>query len=603
MTLGKNAKRIVPIALSVGIVIILAIVVGAAAAIVSPPPAPAAAATDTMTAKVDKLFAAWDTTTTPGAALALVKDGKIVYERGYGMAKLEDGIINTPDKVFDIGSVSKQFTAACAAMLVREGKVRVEDDIRKYLPDIPAYEKPITVGHLLHHTSGLRDYNALLELAGFRADADSPTVAEALEIIRRQKKLNYAPGDEYSYTNTGFFLLSQIVERVSGKSLNAFAQERIFKPLGMTKTLYQDDHTQIIKDRATGYAEGEGGSGAYKISLSNWDETGDGNVYTTVRDLARWDEAFYSGALGRDLTDILQTTGTLNSGEKIDYAWGLVVREYKGLKVVEHGGAWVGFRAALVRFPEQRFSVIILANLDSIDPSGLAFKIADIYLAGLLKEPDKAEAKKEEPAGAANPAGAPKDQGGAPAQAGIVLPRAELEALAGNWQDARFGDWLTLLVKEGQLKAALGGREFTLAPVAPGKFAVPERPDVTVTFKPANKADPATAEITIGSTVEYRFAKVPPLKVLSPAELAACAGTYVSEELLDARYTLSVKKGQLTVEMRTLPPTPLKAMTPDKFAVPDIGCNIEFKRGKDGKIDGFTLSAGRASGIAFRKKS
>jgi CubicO group peptidase (beta-lactamase class C family) len=595
MNLGKTAKRIVPIALSVGIVIVLAIVVGAAAVPASPPPAPAAAATDTMTDKVDKLFAAWDTTTTPGAALAIVKDGKIVYERGYGMAKLEDGIINTPDKVFDIGSVSKQFTAACVAMLVREGKVRVEDDIRKYLPEMPAYEKPITVGHLLHHTSGLRDYNALLELAGFRADADSPTVAEALEIIRRQKKLNYAPGDEYSYTNTGFFLLSQIVERVSGKSLNAFAQERIFKPLGMTKTLYQDDHTQIIKDRATGYAEGEGGSGAYKISLSNWDETGDGNVYTTVRDLAKWDEAFYSGALGKDLMDMLQTTGTLNSGEKIDYAWGLVVREYKGLKVVEHGGAWVGFRAALVRFPEQRFSVIILANLDSIDPSGLAFKVADIYLAGLLKEPGKAEAKKEEPAGA------PKDQGGAPAQAGIVLPRAELEALAGNWQDARFGDWLTLLVKEGQLKAALGGREFTLAPIAPGKFVVTGRPDISIAFKAAEAKKPATAEITIGSTVEYRFAKVPPLKVLSAAELAAYAGTYVSEELLDARYILSVKKGQLTVEMRTIAPTPLKAMAPDKFAVPDIGCNLVFTRGKSGKVDGFTLSAGRARGIIFLK--
>jgi CubicO group peptidase (beta-lactamase class C family) len=542
---------------------------------------------DTATDKVDKLFAAWDRTTSPGAALAIVKDGKIVYERGYGMAKLEDGIVNTPGKVFDIGSVSKQFTAACVGMLVREGKIKVDDDIRKYLPEMPAYEKPVTVRHLLHHTSGLRDYNALLELAGFRADADSPTVAEALEIIRRQKKLNDPPGDEYSYTNTGFFLLSQIVERVSGKSLNAFAQERIFRPLGMTKTLYQDDHTQIIKDRATGYAEGE--NGTFKISLSNWDETGDGNVYTTVRDLARWDEAFYSGALGRDLTDMLQTTGVLTSGLKIDYAWGLVVSEYKGLKVVEHGGAWVGFRAALARFPGQRFSIIILANLDSIDPSGLALKIADIYLAGQLKGQEEGSATGKT---AAAPAA------GKPA---FAVPKAELEALAGNWQDARFGDWLTLLVKDGQLVAKLGRREFPLAPVAAGKFAVPERPDISIAFKPAGPANPATAEITVGSTVEYRFAKVPPLKVLGAAELAAYAGTYVSEELLDARYTLSVKKGQLMVEMRTVPPTPLRAMAADKFAVPDMGCNLEFTRGQSGKVDGFTLSAGRASGIAFRK--
>ena len=262
-------------------------------------------------------------------ALAVIKDGKIVYERGYGMAKLEDGIVNTPDKVFDIGSVSKQFTAACVAMLVRDGKVRVEDDIRKYLPEMPAYGKPVTVDHLLHHTSGIRDYNALLSLAGFRPESDSPTVEEAVEIIRRQKKLNYTPGEEYSYTNSGFFLLSQIVERVSGKSLNAFAQERIFKPLGMTKTLFQDDHTQIIKDRATGYTQAEGGGG-FKINMSNWDETGDGNVYTTVRDLYLWDQAFYTGALGKDLTDMLQTTGVLNSGKAIDYAWGLVVTRLQG---------------------------------------------------------------------------------------------------------------------------------------------------------------------------------------------------------------------------------------------------------------------------------
>ena len=451
-----------------------------------------ARAADETTDKVDKLFAAWDRTTSPGASLAVVKDGKIIYERGYGMAKIEDGIVNTPDKVFDIGSVSKQFTAASLAMLVREGRVGLEDDIRKYIPEMPAYERPVTVNHLLHHTSGLRDYNELLSLAGFRPESDSPTVEEALEVVRRQKKLNYAPGDEYSYTNTGFFLLSQIVERVSGRTLNAFAQERIFKPLGMTKTLFQDDHTQIIKDRATGYAEGE--DGAFKINMSNWDETGDGNVYTTVRDLYLWDQAFYTGALGKDLMDMLQTTGVLNSGKPIDYAWGLVVTEYKGLKVVEHGGAWVGFRAALVRFPEQKFSVIILANLDSIDPSGLAFKVADIYLAGQLKEPEKGEAKRE------------------------------------------------------------------------------------------GRAEAARAAITVPA-----------------AELAAYGGAYVSEELLDAKYLLSVDKGTLVLKTRSTPQAELKAMAPDKFTIPGYGLDIEFMRGKGGRVTGFTVSVGRAAGIAFSR--
>jgi CubicO group peptidase (beta-lactamase class C family) len=545
-------------------------------------------AADETTDKVDKLFAAWDKTTSPGATLAIVRDGKIIYERGYGMAKLEDGIVNTPDKIFDIGSVSKQFTAACVAMLVREGKVGLEDDIRKYVPEMPAYERPVTVNHLLHHTSGLRDYNALLELAGFRADADSPTVEEALDIVRRQKKLNYTPGEEYSYTNTGFFLLSQIVERVSGKSLNAFAQERIFKPLGMTKTLFQDDHTQIIKDRATGYTEGE--DGAFKINMSNWDETGDGNVYTTVRDLYLWDQAFYTGALGKDLMAMLQTTGVLNSGKAIDYAWGLVVSEYKGLKVVEHGGAWVGFRAALVRFPEQKFSVIILANLDSIDPSGLAFKVADIYLAGQLKEPAKDEAKKEGQAEAAE------------GKAANSVPKAELEALTGNWQDERFGLWLTLALKEDQFLARLGGRDYPLKPVAPGKFVVPGNDaGIAIEFKPAEKGKPATARLTAGTDQEFHFTKAAPLKAMGATDLAAYAGAYVSGELLDTRYLLNVDKGTLVLKTRDTPRAELKAMAPDKFMAPSYGLNMEFVRGGGGKVTGFSLSVGRAAGIAFSR--
>jgi CubicO group peptidase (beta-lactamase class C family) len=302
---------------------------------------------DEKTEKVDKIFAQWDTTVTPGCALAAIKDGQIIYKRGYGMAKLEDNLVMTPDKIFDIGSVSKQFTATCVAILAREGKISLDDDIRKYIPEMPKYEKPITIKHLIHHTSGLRDYNALLELAGFRPESDCPNVEEALEVISKQKRLNFLPGEEYSYSNSGYFLMGQIVERVSGKSLNAFAQEHIFKPLGMENTLFQDDHTQIIKSRATGYDKTDTG---YKINMSNWDETGDGNVYTSVEDLYFWDQAFYNNKLGKELMDMLHTVGELNNGKKLDYAFGLRVREHKGLKIVEHGGSWAGFRAGFVRF-------------------------------------------------------------------------------------------------------------------------------------------------------------------------------------------------------------------------------------------------------------
>ena len=549
-----------------------------AASLLAPPPL----AADETTDKVDKVFAEWDRTTTPGAALAVVRDGRIVYERGYGMAKLEDGIVMTPDRIFDIGSCSKQFTATCLVMLVRDGKVSLDDNVRKYIPELPDYGTPVTVRHLLHHTSGLRDYNALLELAGFRGDSDCPTVAEALEVICRQKKLNYSPGAEYSYTNTGYFLISQIVERVSGKSLNAFAQERIFKPLGMTHTLYQDDHTQVIPKRATGYDPNEAAN-AYKIDMSNWDETGDGNVYTSVEDLYLWDQAFYTNALGKDVMDMLQTKGTLANGKPIDYAFGLVIHDYKGLKVVEHGGAWAGFRAAIVRFPEERFSVICLSNLGTMDPSGLALKVADIYLAGKLREPEKEAAK---------PTGA------------VAVIEKDLAPLVGNYQEPRFGQWFEIALKDGKLTAGRGSRTFTLVPVAPMAFEL-RVPSTTVRLEFAAPAagKPGTLRLVIpGQEEAETYVKAATLSPLAAARRAEYAGTYVSRELLDARYEIAVEKDGLILRMRTVPRAPLKAMAPDKFQDSEFGATIEFVRSKSGTVTGFKLGVGRAAGIEFVKK-
>ena len=542
-------------------------------------------AADETTDKVDKLFASWDKTTSPGATLAVIRDGRIIYKRGYGMAKIEDGIVMTPDKIFDIGSCSKQFTATCIVMLVRDGKISLDDNVRKYLPELPDYGTPITVRHLLHHTSGLRDYNALLELAGFRGDSDCPTVEEALKVICLQKKLNYAPGAEYSYTNTGFFLLSQIVERVSGKSLNAFAQERIFKPLGMEHTLFQDDHTQVIPNRATGYDPAPNGAG-YKLDMSNWDETGDGNVYTSVEDLYLWDQAFYNFKLGKDVMDTLHTTGTLSNGKKIDYAFGLVVSEYKGLKVVEHGGSWAGFRAGIVRFPDEKFTIICLANLGTMDPSGLAFKVADIYLAGKLKEPEKKEEKKAEAAPAA-------------------VSEKDAAPLVGKYQETKFGQWLEVTFKNGILTAGpfRGGRNFVLYPAGPGTFEIRAGTTmIRLEFIPAASGKPATIKVGRLADEVGVYEKASPLRSLTPALLAEYAGTYVSPELLDARYTIAVEKDGLVLKMRTVPRAALKPMAPEKFTEPEFGANIEFLRGKGDRITGFKLGVGRAGGIEFVKK-
>ncbi len=538
---------------------------------------------DETTDKVDKIFAQWDKTTSPGAALAVIRDGQIIYERGYGMAKLEDGIVMTPKKIFDIGSTSKQFTATCIAILAREGKISLDDDIRKYFPEMRSYEKPITVKHLIYHTSGLRDYNGLLELAGFRAESDCPNVDEALDVIFRQKKLNYTPGQEFSYTNTGYFLLGQIVERVSGKSLNEFAQEHIFKPLGMTHTLFQEDHRQVIKNRATGYDPAENG---YKINMSNWDETGDGNVYTSVEDLYLWDQAFYNFKLGKDLMDMLQTTGFLNDGKKLDYAFGLFIHDYKGLKVVEHGGAWAGFRAGFVRFPEQQFSVICLTNLGTQNPDSLWRKVADIYLADKIKEPAKEEAKQEKKKAET-----------------ITLPKQELEEKVGNYQDRKFGGWMTVSIKDEKLTLSAMGMDLEIAPISKTTFKAVNTPaemaEITVEFQLDAKGKTMGASASIGGIERFSMIRSAPLAPLTPAQLKEYAGDYVSEELLNAKYRFVVEKDGLVLKFRSAPPGAFKPMAPDKFTQGMI--NVDFVRAGN-KITGFKLNIGRVSGIEFVKR-
>ena len=336
-----------------------------------------------VNAKIDKLFVRWDRDDSPGCALAVVKDGQIVYKKGYGMANLELDVPIGPDLVFYIGSVSKQFVAFCIALLAEQGKLSLDDDIRKHLPEMPDYGLPITVRHLVHHTGGIRDYLELEDIAGIPFGTYHEQAA--LNLIFRQKELNFSPGEENSYSNSGYFLLGVIVKRVSGKSLREFAYENIFKPLNMKNSRFHDDYTELIDKRATGYYDR--GKAGYRNFISTFDCVGSGGLFTSVEDLFLWDQNFYHHRVGRkDMIDLMHKQGVLNDGTKLDYAFGLVVGKYKGLRIVEHGGSLGGYRADLLRFPDQRFSVIILSNLSSFDPSRLARQVADIYLTDEFKE-------------------------------------------------------------------------------------------------------------------------------------------------------------------------------------------------------------------------
>lgn len=327
---------------------------------------------------VDTLFVPWDTTKTPGVALAVLQDGKVVYQRGYGMANLEQARPITTHSIFHIASLSKHFTVYALLQLAREGKLSLTDEIRTYLPEMPVYRAPIEIQHLIRHTSGLRDQWDLLELAGWRDD-DLKTSADVLHLARRQKELNFLPGDQHLYCNTGYTLMALIVERLTGKSLRTYTDEIIFKPLHMTSTHFHDDHTEIVPGRAFGYQPRK--DGGYFNSIPVYDIIGATSLFTTVEDFARWN--FYLEDLRTKQDELfvqMQRPGTLNSGEEIPYGGGLSMGIYRGLSFIGHSGSDAGYRSDFLWFPEQRFSVIILGNSSELNTRTLSLHVADALL-------------------------------------------------------------------------------------------------------------------------------------------------------------------------------------------------------------------------------
>ncbi len=330
--------------------------------------------------QVDRIFARWDRKDSPGCALGVVQNGAFVYQRGYGSANLDYGIPNGPDMTYYVGSVSKQFTAAAIALLVRDGRISLDDPVSKYIPEV-AHLPRMTIRQLVHHQSGLRDIYVLMSLAGVRMEDVLPQ-EQAIGLIARQKELNFSPGSEYLYSNSGYLFLAEIVKRVTGTSLRVFADERIFQPLGMTHTHFHDEPYHVLNNRVISYAPTDSG---YRISyLLNFDKIGAGGLYTTLDDLRKWDQNFYQNKLGTGFLEMVHTRGVLTSGDTLPYAFGLQIGTYRGLQVVRHSGSLMGFKADIVRFPEQRFSVITLCNLDNINPTALNNQVADLYLARQL---------------------------------------------------------------------------------------------------------------------------------------------------------------------------------------------------------------------------
>ena len=314
--------------------------------------------------QIDAIFHDWDTPATPGAAVAIIRHGKLVYEKGYGTANLEYDIPITPGTIFHVASVSKQFTAMAIVLLEQDGKLSIDDDVHKYLPELPDYNQKITLRNLLQHTSGIRDQWQTLALAGWSLE-DVITQDQILRMLFRQTALNFPPGTQHLYSNSGFTLLAEIVKRVSGKPLPEFCDERIFRPLAMTHTHFHQDLHHIVHGRAYSYLpDGPG----YEAAPLNYANVGATSLFTTAGDLARWLDNFREPKVGgRAAVSRLQEPCVLLSGKKIDYGLGVETGTYRNLPIIAHSGADAGYRSRVIWFPSEQLGIAVVSNLGTFE--------------------------------------------------------------------------------------------------------------------------------------------------------------------------------------------------------------------------------------------
>ena len=538
-----------------------------------------------LEAEVDALFAKWNSLDTPGAAVVVVKDGMVVYRKGFGCAQLEYGIPIMPSTVFHVASVSKQFTAMAITMLEEAGRLSANDDIRKYIPELPDFGKTVTIRHLLNHTSGLRDQWDLLILSGWRMD-DVITQADIMDRLRRQKELNFAPGEEYLYSNSGFTLLAEVVGRVSGQPFTDWTRDNIFRPLGMTSTHFHLDHQEVVKDRAYSY-EGEPGKG-FKQSVLNYANVGATSLFTTVEDMANWLRNFDDKRVGGPavLAKML-TKGVLNNGKEIPYARGVQVDEYKGLKMIGHSGGDAGFRSDVIYFPGERFGVAIFSNLGSFPPGTLTRQIADIYLASKLKQPEA-------------PVPGSKTPSGKPAPKEFTLPAKALEAFVGTYWFETNLNVRQVVVDKGKLFYVRSPQNKSeLVILSPTEFKFKDAPDeVRVRFSDPTAKGFDTVAVIVGSEPPVVGKRTVPYSP-SPDDLKEFTGKFYSDEL-DTRYDLSLKSGALFVQSSRGEPAPCEPLKKDVFSVAGYA-RIRFQRDEGGAITGFTVTTGRVRNLKFVK--
>jgi CubicO group peptidase (beta-lactamase class C family) len=530
-------------------------------------PASTAAQTppDALAAAVDSVFA-FARGDAPGCAVGIARGGRPVLARAYGMADLEQRTRNTPETVFESGSVAKQFTAAALLLLEQDGRLSLDDDVRRYIPELPELGARITLRHLLTHASGLREQWSLLAITGNPPGAQVHSLATVLDLVTRQRALNFAPGEEYLYTNTGYALAALVVERASGRGLAEFTEERLFRPLGMSHTRWRDDFRRVVPGRATGYSVGQGS--VFRLDMPFTNVVGNGGMLTTVGDLLRWNAFLDSPSAlpgGARLVRALAAPGRLTGGRVLRYGLGLELDSLGGAAVVYHGGSTAGYRTWLGRVPAQGVSVALLCNSAGVNASALGEQITSLLLA-----PNRARRSTPAPAAASAP--------------------ADLAGYAGTFWDSRSGMLLHTAVVDGGL-VWHAGRPVPLAFLGGGRFRLPNGPELEF------DSTRTSVRLLDDGTVT-RFAAVPPPDTAASA-LAQYLGTYRSDEL-DVRITIALQDGGLVwrqpfgIERRLTP------VFPGGFTTPLRGTTaLVFSRAASGRVDGLGIWASAARDIRF----
>lgn len=516
--------------------------------------------------RVDSVFRFLERTEAPGCVVGISQQGRPVYQRGYGMSDLQHRIALGPQSIFHVASISKQFTALSVALLAEEGKLSLDDEVRKHIPELPDYGIKISVRHLIHHTSGLRDQWNLLRYAGWRGD-DVITERDVLGIVTRQKGLNFRPGDEYLYSNTGYTLLAIIVQRVSGKSLREFADERFFAPLGMRDTHFHDDHTMIVPGRTAAYEPRPGGG--WRISIPVFDTYGATSLFTTANDLLTWMAHMESPRIGSPaLWQAATTSATLNDGTPTNYGFGLSVAQWRRQQVIGHSGADAGYRANMERFPQHGLAIAVLCNISTGNPSALSRSVATVLLGDRLPPPlvnVRATPHKASAEALARWAGAYRDT----VSQEVVRPRVS-------------GDSLFI----GNTYVSLGSDTTGTPGEGPNWIQLSRRADgrSTITVNPRG-----LRQIT--------YVKQDPA-VTTTAALAAFAGSYESEEL-DTRYEIVLRDSTLVRTHRKMTDATLVPAGKDVFTYGGVA--VVFSRDRRGRVTGFTVNDGRVRGVKFVK--